>query len=341
MSNLPTPIRLSERRLPQAGRLRMGVKDKRARGGRRAINTWRFTSQDDALLAPVADKYGGTVAEWNDDKSGDRYELISEATVLDVVLPPDPLTEWYELWSGKHGLERRCNGETCDLLTQGPEGGEVARVPCVCFARGKLACTYKLRLSVLLPAVSTLSTWRLDTSSENARMEIPGVVDLVEMAQGRGLYTAKLRLEQRTAPGKRFNVPVLDVGVSAEALMAGDARLSGSLPSGVEEPRREAVGGAGGEASPPPALPPSPDDEIVDAEVLDEVSGIQSIDPTIGRAWLDSLTTHQRNKALVRARELALEMGEPVPTTLAAASPTIVDRLADEFTRNGGNGHVS
>lgn len=336
MSNLPTPIRLSERRLPQAGRIRLGkqVPGRNGKMRRVKIDTFRLTSQDDALLAPVADKYGGTVKPWQDAKSGDRYELITEARVMDVVLPPEPLTEWFEMWSGKHGLERRCDGEWCDQLTQGQEGGEVARVPCVCYGRGLLECEYKLRLSVMLPIVNTLSVWRLDTSSEHARKEIPGVVDLIVLAQGRGLYNAKLRLEQRTAPGKRFNVPVLDVGVSPEALMAGDARL-GSLPPAGSAPRELAAGGSEG-ASPPSGLPSTggPDD-IVDAIVVDDITGPQHVDPTIGRAFLDNLSTHQRNKALRRARDLALEMGEPIPTNHASISTAVVDVLVTEY-QNGG-----
>jgi hypothetical protein len=333
MTRLPVPLRLTERRLPQAGRIRLGVKDK-SRQGRKAIDTFRFTSQDDALLAPVAAHYGGEVTNWHDPKSGDRYELVTETRRLNVVLPPDPLTEWFELWSGKLGLERRCDGEVCDMLSTGPDGGEIARVPCLCYRDGALKCTYKLRLSVMLPEVDTLSTWRLDTSSENARKEIPGVVDLIEMAQGRGLFNALLRLEQRTSPGQRFNVPVLDVGVSAEALIAGGARL-GSLPPADTALRELAAGEAAGAVPPVPAASPSTDDDIEDAVVIDDVTGVHPVDPMLGRAFLDSLSGHQRTKALIRARKLALEMGEPVPANHASISTVLVDVLVGEY-QNGG-----
>lgn len=317
------PIGGGRRQLPQAGRIRLGKKG--GKQGRQAIDRFRFTSPERRLLEPVAELYGGQVTTFSDAKSGDRYELMSEATEINVILPVDPLTESYELWSGERGLERRCDGVDCTVLVRTGDGYEPQQEDCLCARAGALKCKYKLRLSMLIPEVESLGVWRLDTSSEHARQEIPTVVETIENLQGRGFYTAVLRLEQRTAPGKRFNVPVLDPGVSVAALSAGAARLAG-LPGSAQARPPELVRGegvAGGEdASSPPA--PSPDDDILDGEVIEEV------DPTIGRAWLDNLPTKEKNAALRRAHELATEMGEPIPTSAAAIPESIVNRLAAE-----------
>jgi hypothetical protein len=305
------PIGENARRLPQAGRIRIGIKDK-SKQGRRAINTFRLTSQDDSYLRAVASVYGGDVRPWADAKSPDRWELITQTNKMQVVLPPNPLSEWFELWTGGKGLERRCTGKRCDQLIDGHDGPERVEVPCICNRQGYLECKYKLRLSVILPEVSTLSTWRLDTSSENARAEIPGVVDIIESVQGQGLHVATLRLEQRTSPGHRFNVPILDIGMSYSELMAGQTTRLAELPES------------------PLAIAPA-DDDVIEAEVVvDDITGPVTIDPTFGRAWLDSLTTHQKARVLIRSRELALDMGEELPTNLRTISPALLDRLMEE-----------
>jgi hypothetical protein len=341
---------MSKRRLPQAGRIRTGTQVRGRSGKMQPVGskTFIFTSQDPDLLAPVAARYGGTVGPWDEPKSPDRYAVTSETRKIDVILPNDPVTEWFELWSGKTGLERRCDGEYCEVQVSGPDGHEMAQEDCICVAQGWQECDYKLRLSMLIPEVSSLSTWRLDTSSEHARMEIPEMVKTIEKFQELrpGFSLAVLRLDQRTAPGRRFSVPVLDVAVSPEALMAGAARLG---PSAVgTAPRELAPGRAGEPLTPSPALPPSgyaedrddypmggPDDDVEDAVVIDDVTGPQHVDPTIGRAFIDNLSAHQRNKALLRARDLALELGEPVPTNAASISTTVVDVLVTEY-QNGG-----
>lgn len=332
MGNVPIPIGSTEHRLPQAGRIRLGVKDK-SRQGRSAIPHFRFTSTDERLLAPVAATYGGEVRPWKDAKSGDRFELLTKANRLDVILAPNPMTESYELWSGERGLERRCDGVTCQMLVGTPDGGEFQPVDCPCYAAGKVKCKYKLRINVMLPEVQSIGTWRLDTSSENARKEIPGVVQLIESIGGVGVYRAVLRVEQRTAPGKRFNVPVLDLQHSVESLLAGQARLD-SLPATPPSASAGelAAGESGSEPVPHRSDSGSPTNDIEDAVVVtDHVTGPHPIDPNIGQAFLESLTTSQKTRALIRARELALELGEPVPMDVDSISSLIADHLCKEW----------
>jgi hypothetical protein len=325
VSDLPIPIGSGEARLFQAGRIRIGIKDK-SRQGRRAINTFRLTSQERSFLDAVAKVYGGEVTTFSDPKSGDCWEVITKTKRMSVVLPatPSPLTQGYEKWSGQTGLERRCDTVTCSLAVSGPEGGDRQDVPCICLAQGVRECKYILRLNVILPETETIGTWRLDTSSKHARAEIPSVVKLITAAQGAGLYTAVLRLEQRTSPGHRFNVPVLDPGVGIETLMAGGTRVA-ALP----------------ESGRPPAIgqghPEDRDSLVIEGEIvedehmtLDPITGPQPIDPDICRAYIASLTGHQRNRALKRARTLALELGEPVPANAESISVPVIDKLMQE-----------
>ena len=324
------PIGGIARRLPQAGRIRLG---ERKGVMPRSINTFRFTAPVRRLLEPVAEVHGGSIRPWSEGKAGDRFELRSEANEIDVHLPPHPLTEAYELYDPKRGFVRRCDSRECAAQRPGPEGMEQAMVPCLCRSEGLLKCKYKMRLSVLLPQVETLGVWRLDTSSENARAEIPAVVETIVGLQGEGFYRAKLRIENRTSPGKNYNVPVLDPGVSLDTLLSGATRvmaLPGSPPAALPTSGELTEGeGRGTARAPiPSAVPPSPppDDDVVDGEIVEEV------EPTIARAWLANLgSTHEKNAALRRAVELASEMGEPLPTTAAAISGPVLNRLAAEM----------
>lgn len=311
------PLGSDDHRLPQAGRIRLGRKG--GRQGRQAINKFRLTSQVADFLKPVAELYGGQVKPWADPKSPDRFELYTDATELNVVLPPGALTESYELWTGDVGLMRRCDGKLCDLTVPTEDGYDLQQVSCICRRTGEEKCTYKLRLSVLLPEVESLGTWRVDTSSRHARAEIPGMVKAIEALGGSAFTKAVLRLEQRTAPGKRFNVPVLDVRSTIGALVAGDQRL-GVLPG---QGRVDAP--ALGPGAPPLSFDAT-DDEIVEAEIVEE-----HVDPMFGRAWLSNLNSRQVAKVMVRAVAVAQELGEPVPMNAAALSTTVVDRLVSEF----------
>lgn len=293
MSRAIVPTSQLQRRLPEAGRIRTGVKKRTSNGKERpaAIPEFRFTSHDQQALAQIAEMYGGEVRPWSDPKAaGGQHEVITEASEIRVVLPPDPLggTPVYEQWGGG-GCERRCNGVDCTILQQGPDGLEPTEVPCLCDARGEMACNVITRLTVILPEVRFAGVWRLDTKSWNAAQELPGMVDMVQQIQSTGgLAYATLTLKQRRSVAggqtRNFIVPMLGIPQTVEQLAAGQARL-GSLPPPTPE-RMELGAGSSGEVeqsddavplaelgeSVPPAAALSPDtldDEIVDAEIVE------------------------------------------------------------------------
>lgn len=327
-----TPLDDREHRLPLAGRIRLGG-HKQTRGPGRAIDTFRLTSQERRFLEPVAAEYGGEVKAWHDSKSPDRFEVFTKARELNVILPPNAMSEHYEFWTGDAGLLRRCDGVTCALMVPSEDGYDIEDVPCICQRRalqGKDACSYKLRLSVLLTEVETLGAWRLDTGSKYAKVTIPGMVKAIQALGGSAFTKAVLRLEQRTAPGKRFNVPVLDVKSTIGALVAGDQRL-GMLPGRGRTNDAPALGP--GASSDEPflgsfeAVTPIEED-VVDAEIVEDD---EHVDPMFGRAWLSNLNSRQVAKVMPRAVAIAQELGEPVPMNVAALSTNVVDKLVSEY----------
>jgi len=276
------PIRNIQRRIPEAGRIRIGVRTGKAM---KALDVFRFTSPDREAIEQIAATYGGEVKPWSDPKAApNQWEVITTASELRIVLPPEPLgtSPIYEQWSGG-GCARRCDGLICTTLQRGPEGLEPVQVDCICTAEGALACEPHTRLNVLLPEVRFTGVWRLESKSWNVAQEMPGFVELIASLQERGLTRGVLRLEQRVskAAGEthRFVVPVLGVSESMDALAAGAAQV-GAIGASPSVPIAEIEPGANHTTTPPTLSSPAPaeavapgsDDDVVDAEVVDDRS---------------------------------------------------------------------
>lgn len=304
MARPVVPIRSLATRLPDAGRIRIGRKVRANNGKERPdkLDRFRFTSTDKAAIDQVADIYGGIPQPWSDPKAAaGQHEVITDASEIRVALPPDPLggTPIYEMWSGG-GCARRCDGEWCEMLTQGRDGIDLQRVPCLCDAKGELACKLTTRLSVLLPEIRFVGVWRIDTHSWNAAHELPGMVEVIRSLQDRGIVRGILRVEHRiqqvAGETRRFAVPVLGLDASVEALAAGHASVGALGASGYNRPVAEiGSGGHGsaedhdrdhphdGDVSSPAGSPSTdpetdtpgprataPDDDVIDAEIIDD-----------------------------------------------------------------------
>lgn len=304
------PIANLQRRIPEAGRIRTGEKAGKAM---KALSTFRFTSHDEEALSQVAGLYGGTVRPWSDPKAAPgQFEVVTQATEIRVVLPPDPLggSPIYELWSGG-GCQRRCDGVQATVLQQGPDGLEPNTVPCMCAAAGEMACKVITRLNVILPEVRFVGVWRLDTKSWNAAQEMPGMVDMIQGLQATGLQHAVLALKQRRSVDRgethKFIVPMLGIPDTVEALVAGQNRLD-ALPSAEVER---------------PALAPAPDDtpaieaadgDVVDAELVDEPTDIVTVESLKARAAFVGVAY----AALMReAQTIAGKLGKDAPGHLS------------------------
>jgi hypothetical protein len=208
-----------QRRLAEVGRIRTG--DKTERGAPRKLDRFRLTSKDPARLQAAADTFGGTVRPWRDGE----HELYTDANEIPILLlPGQSLSQWYELWAGS-GVQRRCDG-VHDVLSDGP---------CRCTNEtGDRKCKPTTRLSVMLPDVPGLGTWRLESHGYYAAVELSAAAALLEAATAQGqILPARLRLEQRlkVEGGKttRYAVPVLDIDVRVPEVLA----LGRSTPADV------------------------------------------------------------------------------------------------------------
>lgn len=235
MTRPVVPIANLNRRLPELGRIRTGTSRPGKKEGDKipiAQDTFSFTSSDITALRQIQEHYGGRdPVPWDEPKAAPGQHLLATtAKEIHVALPPDPLggTPVYELWGGG-GCERRCDGTTCESWRKGPDGPEPFDQACICVAKGELACDPKTRLNVLLPNVRGIGTWRLETKSWNAAQELPGMVELIQSLQAKGITRATLRLEHKQSRQagvvRKFIVPVLGLDETVEALVAGEASV--------------------------------------------------------------------------------------------------------------------
>lgn len=212
-----------QRRIMEAGRIRIGQQVPTGTEGKTRpakLDTFRLTSADKVRIDQAAALFGGKVAEWQ-APSGKQWEVITEATALDVIVPPSDMafSQAYEQWSAG-GCQRRCDGEF-EQISDGP---------CLCDPENR-DCDIHTRLSVMIRDLPGLGVWRIDTQGYYAAVELGGAVQVIAAAAGRGvLLPARLLLVQRSVirrgkDGKpqtlRYAVPVLDVEVTPRELLAG------------------------------------------------------------------------------------------------------------------------
>lgn len=271
-----TAIAELDHRMPEAGRIRIGRRNDKARGGREALNSFRFTSVHEDLIQRIATLYGGTVTPWNEPmaRAGkSQWQVTTTSTRIHVYLVPDALSQWFELWT-KGGLQRRCDGYSYTrTVSRGDEIVDIVE-PCVCAAQGERQCDLKTRMSVILPDVGFLGAWRFDTSSINTALELPGMWHWISQLQqgGNGLVHAVMTLEDRhdvvAKQTRNFKVVTLGVLNTPNEIAQGAASVA-AIGAGVSP-------GA-------PALPAAPpvvhtvDDDVIDAEIVDSDDQLRAL----------------------------------------------------------------
>lgn len=230
-----SPIIDIQRRLAETGRIRIGQQVASTNGKRPSkLEMFRLTSGSEKSLRSIAAKYGGKVQKWEEAPVAGQWELFTESSTLDVLIPPEAMSfsQFYELWSGG-GCQRRCDG---DRLVPSED-------PCVCDPENR-ECKPHTRLSVMLADLPGAGLWRLDTQGWNAATELGGAFELallISQATGRSIVPGVLRLDQREVKRpnprdmtktltRKFAVPVLDFDVNMTAIARG---TTAALSSGV------------------------------------------------------------------------------------------------------------
>lgn len=221
-----------QRQLRERGRIRIGYSETRVgRSGKevkvpKKLDRFLFSAPDQQTVEQAAQLYGGTAEPWEGGR--DRWRVISNTDSVAVVFPAAmAFSQSYEQWSGGF-CTRRCDGVT----SHAPDAGRrMLEEDCLCDPDGR-QCQMTTNLSVILPDLPGLGTWRLVTHGYYAGTELGAAVELIESAMSVGARVpARLFLERRERrvmdQGKpmtrKFVVPVLDLDMSVSALGPGAA----------------------------------------------------------------------------------------------------------------------
>lgn len=269
-----SPLLDIQRKGQQIGRLRIGQQVKAASGKMRPakLDTFRFTTQSRHAADAIAELYGGTVKDWNNE-----FEVITGQNAIGITVPPrdQVVSQWYEMWN-KGGCLRRCDSQA-DQISGGPclcphadDPADLSQVEAAATERARLAgmnppqaCKIVTRISVMIPDLPGLGVFRLDTGSYYAAVEIGDAAALLQIARDKGvMLPAILRIEQRqrVAGGqtKKFPVPVLEVLATFREIVSGALEAGGitaQLPPALGEAPRALTSGP---AAPPKVAEPTP-----------------------------------------------------------------------------------
>lgn len=244
-----------QRQLRERGRIRLGYSTLTDEGTKRPhkLKHFRFTAPDEPTIEQVARLYGGTPEPWPDG-GRDRYQVITETDRVPIVYTSQfgGISQSYEVWAKGFAL-RRCDTVTC--WTPGRKRFESQA--CLCDPDDR-DCKLTTRLTVIVPELHGLGTWRLETHGWYGGIEIATAIDMLEAALGAGtridaLLGLEVREVRRLIDGKavvrKFAVPTFDIITSVAALGRGGA--AGGAALGMTAASTPAVGAA-------PALPPAP-----------------------------------------------------------------------------------
>lgn len=283
------PLLDVQRRGQQLGRLRIGhlvpAKDGKMRPGR--LDTFRFTTRSRHSADAIADLYGGTVQNWNN-----QFEVITKHNSIGVTIPPRDqiVSQWYEMWS-KGGNLRRCDsrleqksGGPC-LCPHADDPGDYDLVEAAAKERARLAkmnppraCKTMTRISVMIPDLPGLGVFRLDTGSYYAAVEIGDAAAVMQAARDLDIYLpAVLRIDQRekVADGRTtpYPVPVLEVLVTLRQIVSGalvSGGIAAQLPPAPGQQMRALTSGRPAPAAPtPPAQAASVEPSLTSQAIAD------------------------------------------------------------------------
>lgn len=315
-----------QRQARELGRLRAGVYELNDKGkmAPRRSDTWIVTSHSHEYVAAAAEEWGGIAEQWTPNGSSvSQWRVVTESATLDAILPPgDPLKQYYEKWN-KGGCERRCDGETESLDDQ----------PCVCRARFGEAfherkpdevCQATSRLNVILPQMPDIGTWRMESHSYYAAVELAAHIDLIRQAVSEQYAVPiRIRLEKRDrmvrGKARHYTVPVVEL----RGVVAGEV-LAGAIPPAITQEPRPAI-----EAAPPAAVEAGMPEGLTATKIL-ALAALCKNPQQINHLWEDAkgagiLTDELKTQLRQRGEELGGKAKDA--TDAKGATDTALDIL--------------
>lgn len=317
---MSVPILDLQQRIRELGRIRIGQQVPTGKGGTRPekLETFRLTSASRPLLDKVAALYGGTVQEWTPRGGTQQWEVFTTAKRIPILVPPQPVSQWYELWTGG-GCVRRCDGQR-EIIKE---------KPCLCALADERACKPTTRLNVVLKDVEGIGVFRLESHGYYAATELPQVASFLEQAGG--YVSATLILEARVVKKvdekpKHFMVPAIEIeGVTPGQLVSGQV-IRPQIADGAAP--RPVAGSQAPAISAPVEPTPSRDfvKEILAAETPGAVMALFDEAKRVGVRNPAEVTAAAKARGTELTQQAEQQMS-PVGHIAAAQAATTMDQL--------------
>lgn len=310
------PILDLQKRARELGRIRLGQKGDR--GQPQKLDRFRFTTNSEALLNKIAALYGGEVRRW--EGGTQTYELISDATRVPIMVPPQPVSQWFEFWT-RAGCQHRCDGHTNVLTDEPCDPDEQLRVgQQTVNPHAEAMKKPTTRLNVVLRDVEGIGVWRVETHGWNAAVELPDVAEF--LAAAGGYVNGWLSLEQRTSveqtdqgpKTRHYMVPIIEIDVTPAQLMAGHGRVAAPALTG-------------GPVGSTPALAAGGPDYVALAADVTDAEGIRDLWRQANGAghMTQGLNDHLAKRVAEIEAQSPGGVGEGEGAVRAAPSPTTPD----------------
>lgn len=200
------------RRPPRVGKIRLGVKAVSQKTGKEyptAVDYFVVDPEDGITSKGAADSFLKVYGE--------------KPRELDIMFPCDDppifFPQWLKRYGSGSGLLCKGDGEKAQMVDK--ETGELVEIECnpqECehYNSNPPSCRRDATLQFLLPKVSGLGVWMIDTTSFYSIVNINSAVHFIQSITGGriGMLPLTLRLRpQQVAPGGKIkNVHVLDLG---------------------------------------------------------------------------------------------------------------------------------
>ena len=152
------------RRIPEVGRIRLGIKKQSARTGK------EYPAEVDYFVCPEEVK-----AAFGEEPK--ELKIMFPANEIEVIFPQS-----YIWWGSSKGMKCRGNGEVAERLN---DEGEFIEISCPCEKLDSGECKMQAQLRFLIPSVSMGGIYSISLGSYHSIVDVNSGIDYMKMLVGR------------------------------------------------------------------------------------------------------------------------------------------------------------
>lgn len=197
-----------KRRLPRVGKVRLGIKAENAQGVEYPKAVDYFVVNDDQATSSAA-------------ASAFHRAYPGEPKSIDIAFPSDKPEEFFQQWYRRYGKSKglicKGDGETATRLDESTE--EMVEIECTpeCEYLAKKHCRPVGSLQFLIPSITGIAVWQIDTGSYHSIVNLNSAIDMVRSLTGGRIAFVPLKLvirEREAQPnGTKKIINVLDIAL--------------------------------------------------------------------------------------------------------------------------------